>query len=95
MTRDEATPARPVGARFGYLLKHARERLTALSADGLAPFGINGRECLAGASRATDDAERAFLAPLGAPDGERLRQMLQAVISTGESNAGNGDDQPG
>lgn len=146
MPRDDtATPARPVADRFGYLLKHARERLSALSAEGYARFGINGRElavltvlaegeppsqleaaqrlsidrttmvalldeleskglversadprdrrrnivvltkkgreCLVGASRATDEAERAFLAPLGEADGERLRQMLRDVIS--------------
>jgi DNA-binding MarR family transcriptional regulator len=30
--------------RFGYLLKHARERLAAISAPALKPTGINGRE---------------------------------------------------
>jgi DNA-binding MarR family transcriptional regulator len=30
--------------RFGYLLKHARERLAAISGPALAPLGINGRE---------------------------------------------------
>jgi DNA-binding MarR family transcriptional regulator len=159
MPRDDATPSRPVGDRFGYLLKHARERLFALSAEGYARFGINGRElavltvlaegeppsqleaaqrlsidrttmvalldeleakdlvarsadpadrrrnivvltrsgreCLAGASRATDDAERAFLAPLGKAEGERLRRMLQAVISSDDpSDAGADSDLP-
>src|SRR2546425_5730556 len=44
MLGDDATPPRPVGDRFGYLLKHARERLSGLSAEGYARFGINGRE---------------------------------------------------
>ena len=35
---------RPVTDRFGYLLKHARERLSGLQAEALAPFGITGRE---------------------------------------------------
>jgi DNA-binding MarR family transcriptional regulator len=147
---DDSPPARPVADRFGYLLKHARERLSALSAEGYARFGINGRElavltvlaegeppsqleaaqrlsidrttmvalldeletkglvarsadpadrrrnivvltpegrdCLVGASRATDDAERSFLAPLGEADGERLRQMLRAVIEAGDAS---------
>jgi DNA-binding MarR family transcriptional regulator len=151
MPRDDATPTRPVGDRFGYLLKHARERLSALSAEGYARFGINGRElavltvladgeppsqleaaqrlsidrttmvalldeletkglvarsadpadrrrnivvltplgreCLTGATRATDDAERAFLAPLGEADGERLRQMLQTVIAADDASS--------
>lgn len=30
--------------RFGYLLKHARERLAAISGPALARLGINGRE---------------------------------------------------
>ena len=30
--------------RFGYLLKHARERLAAISGPALEPLGINGRE---------------------------------------------------
>lgn len=34
----------PVRDRFGYLLKHARERLARLSTDALAEFGITGRE---------------------------------------------------
>ena len=34
----------PVRDRFGYLLKHARERLSVLSAEALAPIGVNGRE---------------------------------------------------
>lgn len=37
-------PVAPVADRFGYLLKHARERLSALSAVALEPLGINGRE---------------------------------------------------
>lgn len=145
MPSNDSPPQRPVRDRFGYLLKHARERLSTLSAEGYAPFGINGRElavltvladgeppsqleaaqrlsidrttmvalldeleskglversadprdrrrnivvlttkgreCLIGATRATDEAERAFLAPLGEADGERLRQMLRDVIA--------------
>jgi DNA-binding MarR family transcriptional regulator len=45
-----------------------------------------GRDCLVGASRATDEAEVAFLAPLGEADGERLRQMLQTVIAADDSS---------
>jgi DNA-binding MarR family transcriptional regulator len=41
---NDAEPIRDVQDRLGYLLKHARERLAALSADGLIGFGINGRE---------------------------------------------------
>jgi DNA-binding MarR family transcriptional regulator len=153
MPRDDATRTRPVGDRFGYLLKHARERLSALSAEGYARFGINGRElavltvlaegeppsqleaaqrlsidrttmvalldeleakglvgrsadpadrrrnivvltragreCLVGASRASDDAERTFLAPLGEADGERLREMLQTVIAADDPSEAN------
>lgn len=39
---DIAIPA--VRDRFGYLLKHARERMTTLNAAALEPFGISGRE---------------------------------------------------
>jgi DNA-binding MarR family transcriptional regulator len=35
---------RPVRDRFGYLLKHARERLASVSAESVERFGINGRE---------------------------------------------------
>jgi DNA-binding MarR family transcriptional regulator len=34
----------PVRDRFGYLLKHARERLAEMSGPALAPLGINGRD---------------------------------------------------
>ncbi len=34
----------PVSDRFGYLLKHARERLSALSGEALEPLGVSGRE---------------------------------------------------
>ncbi len=37
-------PAPPVTERLGYLLKHARLRLSALSAEALDPLGISGRE---------------------------------------------------
>src|ERR1700742_2605372 len=30
--------------RLGYLLKHAQERLRALTAEALAPYGIDGRD---------------------------------------------------
>ena len=33
-----------LSVRLGYLLKHAQQRLAGLSAEALAPFGINGRE---------------------------------------------------
>ncbi len=145
VTCDEREPVPPVGDRFGYLLKHARERMAALSAEALRPFGVSGREVavltvlatgsppsqleaaqrlaldrttmvalidgleakalvtrgpdpsdrrrnivsltaagrstLAAATRATDEAERAFLAPLETADRERFRRMLQAVVA--------------
>lgn len=40
---EGAEPAR-VHDRFGYLLKHARERLSAISGPALVPTGVNGRE---------------------------------------------------
>jgi DNA-binding MarR family transcriptional regulator len=149
---DRRDPITPVRARFGYLLKHARERLAKLSAEGVGRFGIDGRElailtvladgeppsqleaarrlsidrttmvlmldgleskglverrpdpldrrrnivvlttagrtALIGAAKATDEAERAFLSPLGEADGQRLREMLQAVIDAGASETG-------
>src|SRR5512135_963184 len=33
-----------IGDRFGYLLKHARERMAELSAEALRPYGVSGRE---------------------------------------------------
>jgi DNA-binding MarR family transcriptional regulator len=42
MPDDRAVP--PVTDRLGYLLKHARLRLSALSAQALDPLGISGRE---------------------------------------------------
>ena len=150
MADDEPGRIVPVHDRFGYLLKHARERLAALSAEALQRFNLSGRElavltvlaageppsqleaaqrlsidrttmvalidgleakdlvkrgpdpadrrrnivvlttagrkALIGASRATDEAERAFLAPLAGNDGDRLRELLRAVISEGEVN---------
>ena len=144
MAADHDDHVAPVRDRFGYLLKHARERLASLSAERVERFGINGRELAVltviaegeppsqleaaqrlsidrttmvmlldgleakglverrldpvdrrlnivvltasghvsfiGASRATDEAERAFVAPLGKDGGARLREMLQAVI---------------
>lgn len=149
MTEDEPDQIVPLRDRFGYLLKHARERLAALSAEALQRFDLNGRElavltvlaagkppsqlqaaqrlsidrttmvalidgleakglirrgpdpadrrrnivtltaagrkALLGASRATDDAERAFLAPLAGNDAERFREMLQAVVFEGKT----------
>jgi DNA-binding MarR family transcriptional regulator len=41
---EDDTTAATIRDRFGYLLKHARERLAALSAARLEPFGVNGRE---------------------------------------------------
>ncbi len=136
----------PLRDRFGFLLKHARERLAALNAEALQPFGISGRELavltvlaegeppsqleaaqrlaidrttmvglidgleakgiverradgtdrrrnivavtpagrrlLTDASRAADDAERAFLEPLGTAERRRLREMLQALLES-------------
>ena len=40
-----------------------------------------GMRTMHGASAATDAAEQEFLAPLTGRDGDRLRKMLQAVIS--------------
>ncbi len=138
----------PLRDRFGYLLKHARERLATLNAEALQPFGITGRELavltvlaegeppsqleaaqrlaidrttmvgliddleakgiverradgmdrrrnivavtpagqrvMAGAARAADEAERAFLAPLAEADRGRLREMLQALLEREE-----------
>ena len=145
MAADGDDQTKPVRDRFGYLLKHARERMAILNAARLEPFGINGRElavltvlangeppsqleaaqrlaidrttmvmlldglegkglvgrradpadrrrnivvltaagrkALQGASRAADDAEAAFLAPLGEADRDQLRTMLQALIA--------------
>jgi DNA-binding MarR family transcriptional regulator len=145
MASRDPTDIPPVRDRFGYLLKHARERLTTLTEDALRPFDLNGRELavltvladgeppsqleaaqrlsidrtsmvalidvleaqglvernpdpddrrrnivaltavgrriLSDASRASDEAERAFLAPLAEADGDRLRVLLQAVLS--------------
>jgi DNA-binding MarR family transcriptional regulator len=41
--RDQTAGAQ-VRDRFGFLLKHARERLSAISGPALVPIGINGRE---------------------------------------------------
>ena len=151
MTRQDQE-IRSVRDRFGYLLKHARERLASLSAESVERFGINGRELailtviaegeppsqleaaqrlaidrttmvvlldgleakglverradpadrrrnivvltpagrtsLDGATSATDEAERAFLEPIGEAGGDQLRKMLQALISTDDQSAG-------
>ena len=41
---DETRAVPPVRDRFGYLLKHARERMASLSADALRGFDVSGRE---------------------------------------------------
>lgn len=41
---EAAPPPAPVTDRFGYLLKHARERMSSFSAAALEPLGVNGRE---------------------------------------------------
>jgi DNA-binding MarR family transcriptional regulator len=130
--------------RLGYLLKHAQLRLTELTAEALAPYGVSGRELavllvldgggpasqlaaagrlgidrttmvtfldtleerglvarrpdpddrrrnvvvltatgqsvLRDATRASDEAERRFLAPLSAAAAGQLRRSLQSVI---------------
>ena len=47
-TRDETEPGwdplPALAGRLGYLLKHARERLAALPAEMLSPFGVTGRQ---------------------------------------------------
>ncbi len=139
---------RPVRDRFGYLLKHARERLATLSEEALRPYAISGRELavltvlvegeppsqlevagrlavdrttmvelidalegkglverrpdpvdrrrnivvltaagrrtLVDGTRATDEAEAAFLAPLATQDRDRLRVFLQAIVEPSE-----------
>lgn len=42
----------------------------------------SGRETLAGAIRAADEAERRFLAPLGPAEAERFKNALRALLST-------------
>lgn len=142
---DRAGPLPPLQDRFGYLLKHARERLAVLSAASLERYGVNGRELavltvlaegeppsqleaagrlsvdrttmvglldelerkglvdrrqdpidrrrntvvltaegratLAGASRATDEAEAAFLASLAIDERAQLRSILQRLVA--------------
>ena len=38
-------PLPALADRFGYLLKHAQQRLAGLTGSALAPLGITGREC--------------------------------------------------
>jgi DNA-binding MarR family transcriptional regulator len=49
MPLDEAAlpdaPAPALNDRLGYLVKHAHQRLSELTARALEPFGITGREC--------------------------------------------------
>jgi DNA-binding MarR family transcriptional regulator len=149
-TRDEgdaaAGPPPELGSRLGYLLKHARERLSELTSAALAPYGLEGRELavllvlaggepasqqeaarrlgvdrttmvalvdalehkgfvsrhphagdrrknvveltpagrgtLAKATRASDDAEREFLAPLSGPAAKQLKDALLALVTS-------------
>jgi len=143
MSIDSDRPAEGVRNRFGWLLKHARERMSRLSAEELGSLGVSGRELavlvaladgpppsqleaarrlsidrtsmvqaldelerrglverradatdrrrnavlltrrgrdvMISGSRATDEAERRFLAVLPEPDRERLRRLLRRV----------------
>ncbi len=145
-------PGPELSRRLGYLLKHAQLRMAELTAEALAPYGIDGRELavlfvLAGrqpasqqqaaqrlgidrttmvalldtlegkglvarhpdaedrrrnvveltaaghdtlrrASRAGDDAERTFLAPLSPRAAEQLRDSLHAVVTDPGSHRG-------
>lgn len=40
-----------------------------------------GRDALRRAARASDEAERAFLAPLSSQDGEHLRNSLRSIVT--------------
>jgi DNA-binding MarR family transcriptional regulator len=44
VSSDVQEPSPELANRLGYLFKHARERLSELTAAALAPFGIHGRE---------------------------------------------------
>jgi DNA-binding MarR family transcriptional regulator len=138
-------PGPELTGRLGYLLKHARLRLSELSAAALAPYGLDGRELAAllvlasgepasqqeaarrldvdrttmvalvdalegkglvarhphardrrknvveltatgsatlrAASRASDDAERRFLAPLTGPAIQQLKDALYTLVT--------------
>jgi DNA-binding MarR family transcriptional regulator len=41
---EEPGPLPALAERLGYLLKHAQERLSGLTAEALAPFGVTGRQ---------------------------------------------------
>jgi DNA-binding MarR family transcriptional regulator len=41
---EETGPLPALAERLGYLLKHAQERLSGLTAEALAPFGVTGRQ---------------------------------------------------
>ncbi len=56
-----------------------RRNIVALTAEG--------ERCLVEASKATDEAEGAFLAPLAASERDRLREMLQVLIENSEAPA--------
>ncbi len=140
--------AGPLADRLGYLLKHAREALSARTGPALAPYGIDGRalavltvlaaggapmsqqeaaarlgvdrttmvglvdalearglvervahpedrrknvvrptaagrDTYAAALAASDEAERAFTAPLGEADAARLRSYLRILLGLG------------
>ena len=140
------SPPPELGSRLGYLLKHARERLSELTGAALAPYGLAGRELavllvlasgepasqqeaaqrlrvdrttmvalidaledkglvsrhphagdrrknvveltpaghdtLSKATRASDDAERQFLAPLSASAARQLKDALLALVTS-------------
>jgi DNA-binding MarR family transcriptional regulator len=55
-TQSDSTSARRdvLNDRLGYLLKHAQQRFSQLSAEALRPYGVTGRQC---AILATIDGE--------------------------------------
>jgi DNA-binding MarR family transcriptional regulator len=55
-TQSDSTSARRdvLNDRLGYLLKHAQQRFTQVSAEALRPYGVTGRQC---AILATIDGE--------------------------------------
>ena len=143
---SNASPPPELGSRLGYLLKHARDRLTEQTGAALAPYGLAGRELavllvlasgepasqqeaaqrlgvdrttmvalidtlehkglvsrhphaedrrknvveltpagrgtLSKATRASDDAERQFLAPLSASAASQLKDALLTLVTS-------------
>ena len=63
---------------------HSSMRSQVAAASRIVALTATGRQTLSDGARATDDAERAFLAPLSAPDARRLRRMLQAIVAADE-----------